>query len=587
MGVSRIEQLRELILKPDKDRLESLGERIESIDRRAADIAEVLPESISESYAHDPRLIGALRRPLKQCISESVRDEPDEYAAALFPVMGPAIRRSITETLRTWTAQFSQVIEQSLSPRGIRWRFQAWRAGVPFGQYVIQQTLIYRVEDVYLIHSKSGLLIRHVTQNQAQDMDEDAVSAMFTAIQSFVNDSFARGNSERLTTAELDDLTLWAVHGPSTTIVAVIRGVAPIELRSRLETAIEGIERTNNRALENYAGDRESVHDVEPKLEACLLAATRTDSQESRRPTAAIAVAAAVVLLIVAWMAYGFWMNAKAAAVADALGTTPGIILTGIERDGSSLSASGLRDRLARDPSEIAAEAGWTGEFRARFRPFLSLDEQIVADRARTILAPPATVSLAITDGTLALAGSAAPAWIEQVNSNWTRITGIDRIDATQLAVDSDVPLPQSVESIDTAAVINAEDRELTELSQAVDASTFRFDQGGAELSAASLAEIDRVVPALLSYGEISTRLGRTPRLIITGHSDASGSESFNRALEINRAQSVETALVDAGIPDQWLIARGQLSSQSAGAREPSVTLMLESAPTAGNPTRD
>ena len=622
MSVSRIDQLRELILKPNEDRLENLGDRIESMDRRTADIAEVLPESISDSYSRDTRLIAALRRPLKQCISESVRDEPDEYAAVLFPVMGPAIRRSITETLRTWTAQFSEVIEQSFSPRGLRWRLQAWRAGVPFGQYVIQQTLVYRVEDIYLIHSQSGLLISHVTQNVADLKDEDAVSAMFTAIQSFVNDSFARGNSERLSTAELDDLTLWAEHGPNTTIVAVIRGVAPIELRSRLETAIEQIERFNRRSLEDYQGDRATIGDVEPGLEACLLAATRTDKEEANRPKAAIVVLSAIVLSIAAWIAYGFWMDSKASAVADALRTTPGIIITATERDGGTIQLSGLRDRLAEDPSEIARAAGWTGDIVADLRPFLSLDDPLVLTRASAVLDPPTSVSLGVIDGTLVLTGTATLSWIEQANASWPGIVGIDRIDVSQLSIDADALLapirttlgtPQTVDlridgstvvatgeasrawldsvadnllpapilSVDTAGVTATEARIMATLADQIGQTTIAFERGGAVITAASLADIEQTAAVLASYGENAARLQQMPQLTITGHSDASGSEQFNGALEVSRAGAVESALIDRGVPPAWLTARGQPVSGLNGLRETVVTLQLDAIPPA------
>ena len=147
MNPNRLEELRDILLRPDQEKLDELRARIEEAERRTADVAEVLPDSVTTSFARDSRLISALRSPLRQCVSESVREDPEEYADALFPIMGPAIRRSVAEAFKAWVQQANQALEQSFSPRNLAWRFEAWRAGVPYGEYVLQKTLAFRVED--------------------------------------------------------------------------------------------------------------------------------------------------------------------------------------------------------------------------------------------------------------------------------------------------------------------------------------------------------------------------------------------------------------------------------------------------------
>lgn len=281
--LSRLDELRGILLGPDHDKLEEVSSRIEQQDRRAADVAEVLPESVALSFRRDSRLTGALRDPLRQCMSESVRENPEEYADALFPIMGPAIRQAVAEALKSWIQQANHAIEQSLSPRGLKWRFQAWRAGIPYGQYVLQQTLLYRVEHVYLIHSASGLLMAHVQQPDAVAKDEDAVSAMFTAIQEFVRDSFS--GAERLRTAELGELALWAVHGPSCILVAVIQGSPPAPLRDELEAVLERLETGHSEVLRDYRGNPATLPELGPELARCLVSSSREPAARSAGPS--------------------------------------------------------------------------------------------------------------------------------------------------------------------------------------------------------------------------------------------------------------------------------------------------------------
>lgn len=577
MSADRLEELRQLILKPDHERLEKLSDRIESVELRAADVAEVLPESISDSFNQDERFITSLRRPVKQCIAESVRDEPDEFAAALFPVMGPAIRRSIRETLRAWTQQFSQAIEHSLTPRGMRWRIEAWRAGEPFGRYVMQQTLVYRVEDVYLIHPETGLLIGHVTQNDEQLKDEDAVSAMFTAIQSFVRDSFARDHEERLTTAELGDLTLWAVHGPHSTIVAVIRGLAPIDIRDRLKAAIEEIEREKGAELSNYQGDRDSMHDVEPVLARCLVAAMRDEAAAKRRPVAAYAIAAVVIMALLGWFAYSLWLDARLRDVTAQLARTPGIVVTESLRSGHTITVSGLRDRLAVEPTDVLADAGWTGDIETQFRPFLSLDEDIVFARALNVLSPPDGVRLELADDRLSVIGTASAQWADSLNAAWQRVTGVDVLDVSALTIETPVTEPPPQPAPPPQAQITELER-LGELAVRLGEMSIRFDRGVAEPAPASRLVIEQMAALLLNYTEVAEAVELPARFVVIGHSDSLGAEDFNRSLELQRAAAVIDALGAAGVPAAMLEPRSQLAAGLSGPREPIVRLALSEA---------
>ena len=79
-------------------------------------------------------------------------------------VIGPAIRRSISEALRALLQNLNRTLDQSFSLKGLSWRIEAWRTGVPFHQILLRNTLIYRVEQVFLIHRDSGLLIQHLAQ---------------------------------------------------------------------------------------------------------------------------------------------------------------------------------------------------------------------------------------------------------------------------------------------------------------------------------------------------------------------------------------------------------------------------------------
>jgi OOP family OmpA-OmpF porin len=59
---------------------------------------------------------------------------------------------------------------------------------VPYAQVVIRHALVYRVEQVFLIHRESGLLLEQAHLPNLALPDADLVSGIRTAIRDFVAD---------------------------------------------------------------------------------------------------------------------------------------------------------------------------------------------------------------------------------------------------------------------------------------------------------------------------------------------------------------------------------------------------------------
>src|SRR5262249_59267180 len=109
----------------------------------------------------------------------------------LYPTIVPAIRKSIGETIDEMFQRVNLALKYSLTLRGLKWRWESWRTGVPFAAVVLKHTLVYQVEHAFLIHRHTGLLIAHVASENAASQDPQIISSMLVAIQDFVRDSFS------------------------------------------------------------------------------------------------------------------------------------------------------------------------------------------------------------------------------------------------------------------------------------------------------------------------------------------------------------------------------------------------------------
>jgi OOP family OmpA-OmpF porin len=538
-SAEELAELRELLLGPERRRLKELERRLDAMGLSGEELAELLPEAIVLRTGRDRQLARALAPTVEAAISESVRRNPREIASAIFPVLGPAIRKAIAETLAGLVASINRTIEHSLSPRGLKWRIEAWRTGVPYAQIVLKHALIYRVEQVFLIHAETGLLLAHAWAPELKASDPELISGMLTAIRDFVADSFARereaGGLRRFSVGEL---TVMVEQGPRAVLAAVVRGQAPDSLLERLQDTLETVHLQFARALADFDGDTSGFEPARPLLEDCLTTVVATDQTGERRGTRAwLPWAIAALLLIavlggLAWRSQRRWTRAV-----TALESEPGIVLTRADGGMGRWRVAGLRDPLAREPGAVLAGVAVDGSsIEQRWEPYLSLEPAMVVARARRVLAPPAGVGLALAGDTLRLTGSAPLPWVIAAGR---------------------ASLPAGVAAVDLSGVTPEIPADLAQLVRDIEGQRVLFDVGSAALDGQARAVVGRIAASLQRLDVGVSLIGARAGLELVGRTDPTGSDSTNQTLSRDRAQAVVAALAARGVPTGTARVRG------------------------------
>ena len=371
-GSAEFTELRHLLIGPELEQLARVQDRLADPVRRTEDLAQVLPEAIRASRGKALR--DALEPIVEKTFHSTVHKNPHEIADAIYPVIGPAIRTSIAAAIRDFAEALNQIVEKSVSFRSIRWRIEALLTGKPFSQILLSKSLLYSVEQVFLIHRKSGLLLQHAAAQGVVVKDADMVSGMLTAIRDFLADSFADGGQD-LETVDAGRFKLWLTYGPKVLLVGAVSGTAPVELKQVFRKTLDRIEESLQSQIANFKQDDVSVFEPAlPLLEACLLGKPVAAQRKKARLWPYIV---SVVLLIAAAVGYSIYQRARWNEYLAAVKQQPGIVVTGIERQGSLYVIEGFKDPLAPDP------AGYPGRAKFVLKPYLSLDTPFAAQRQR------------------------------------------------------------------------------------------------------------------------------------------------------------------------------------------------------------
>jgi outer membrane protein OmpA-like peptidoglycan-associated protein len=591
-----LETLRSLIVGPTDHRLDDVVQALDNPEQRAKAISGVLPRAVTLGALKDNRLAAALEPIMENAIRASIKKDRRILVDALFPVMGPAIRKAIASTIQGLIQNFNQILEHSVSIRGLRWRLEALRTRRPFAEVVLLNTLVYQVEQVFLIHRDSGLLVEHVVAKSAVAQNPDLVSGMLTAIKDFVQDSFGAAKEDTLETFQVGERKIWIEHGAYAMLAIVMQGNPPAEIREMMRDALDEIHLKQSDALSSFDGDSEAFEACRPILNGMLQVQFKKRQQNSSyRPW----IAVAVVVVLIGWMAFLQIADARRwGRFADRLHAQPGIVVTQVIEQDDRRHIYGLKDPYAPDPSALVAPAGLSPESVVfHWEPYQSAYPAFVQRRITTLFNPPSTISLAFEQDALKASGSALHPWIEDTRRLARIVPWIDTY-ADRQVVDIDARLDKpltvtltldgktlravgsashtwiarartesanlpGIEAYDDSLLIDADEQAWKSLSRTIVETVFYFNAGHNQLAAGQDKNLNAFVEAVRQLITLSHRMEKPLRIDIIGHADQTGDETFNLFISRKRAQVVADLLVDSGIDPTFV------SVHAAGSGEP------------------
>jgi len=401
---NKLDTIRALLTAPErtdileiKRTLTEIEERLNNTKRRISDASDIMVPAVSATLAKDQQLSSMLKPVLVEQFRETSQQEPEVMAEALFPIMGPAIRKMI--------ASMFTPDKQSKS-------------------------ITYRLEQLFLIDSNTGIPLNHAASKYAVERDADMVSGMLSAIQSFVHDAFSADEFDGLNTMQVGELSVWIEWGPKAVLAAVIRGAGPQRLREAMQIKLEEIHNEYATELNEYDGDNVHFEKLTPELHRFLIhhdGSTRSKIRNlpplAKKWLLGGTIAAMLLLLAVIASIYDNNRFEDYVAKVDA---EPGIVVTKAERRFRKYIINGLKDPLAKDPMTLLEDIP-QDRVSYNFEPYQAITPELTVIRARELLKPPENVTLTVQDSALHISGG-DPAWGNAVSSLAYALAGVNTV---------------------------------------------------------------------------------------------------------------------------------------------------------------
>jgi outer membrane protein OmpA-like peptidoglycan-associated protein len=579
-----LDELRQLLFGREQAELKRLRGAVDRAPS-AESLARSLPDAIKVSRSNGAALDFALTPTIESALRASVKKDPKPLLDVLFPLLGPAIRKAIQSALDGMLAGLNSATENSLNP----WmRIRAWRSGLPFGEYVLLQSLVFRVEQVIWIHNDTGMLLQDVAAPHLGDRSPDLVASMITALQSFARDSFALSEADHLDQFRLGDLTVLATFGRRTCLLVAVRGNPPAELGLQMNECLENIEFRNGPELDVFEGDSGPFSASRDQLEQLVqLERTPVSAQPSLATKLILAGIALSILLLGGLWALDIY---RIRNLIENIEKVPGYSVSRYERGwlgGGEIW--GLRDPLSSD-LDVVFGGLWMNpkSYPTHWKPYYSVEPSIVNQRIRQNLKAPKTVKVVFQDGVLMVSGQASDRFISQSRVLANSLPGVDQyrdngledIDpANRLRKHIDLPATaqldykaglvtisgsanhgwivatkktlSSHEGVSKFNLEAVEDLDLVvyeRLVKSIESKSVYFEGGRATMLSGGDGVLNEVGDLWRQLKVKATLLDKRVQIVATGQSDKPGSRELNLKLCRERGEVTKALLLKLGM---------------------------------------
>lgn len=260
----RLAKLREILLREDaaairdlKIEVRRLGNAINDRDKLMSLMGPVIADVLDNKIQHAKGdMAKALAPVMADAIKVQVHEAKDDVVDALYPVMGQMITKSVSEAIKKLADNINRQINRRLNIQLWFQRLRARSMGVSTGELLLARGGSFLLEELFLIHRDSGLLILYVGKDQkSRAIDANIVGGMLAAIKTFVEDAFANNRNGDLREIEYSDKGIRIEPGRYTYLAAVYQGVPPPEFNEALQRFHHRIHSKFYKKLRHYDGD--------------------------------------------------------------------------------------------------------------------------------------------------------------------------------------------------------------------------------------------------------------------------------------------------------------------------------------------
>ena len=229
----RLRILKELLLTNEKEPEKDVYQKIKNLEERQQHLSDrvnpILDKRLDTFVKEMPSTLGPT---ITEVLKEEIKRSQESVIEALYPIMGKMIKRYVQSEIKKLSDSINEKIDKAFSFKNF---FKGNKQKRPTAAVLLKEEYKAYIEQILVIEKGSGLLKASFAKTDT--MDKDMMAGMLTAIKSFAEDAFERGEME----LERIDYQLFTIHLQNFSdyyIAVVVSGIYDDVFKDKLEDVL-------------------------------------------------------------------------------------------------------------------------------------------------------------------------------------------------------------------------------------------------------------------------------------------------------------------------------------------------------------
>ncbi|MBT8253331.1 MAG: cell envelope biogenesis protein OmpA [Flavobacteriaceae bacterium] len=228
--------LRDILLDDEREQVSAIDKKIRRLEntlnrksRLSVKVDPIIDNKLEHFVEEIPETLGPK---ITETLRFEIKNSQAEVVEALYPIMGKMIKRYIQNEISMLVDRINSNLKKTFSFKNIKKSIKAKFNGKNEAHDLITKQLQPVIEQILVIEKGSGIVISEFSKTQ--NIDQDMIGGMLTAIKSFAEDAFTK-EEERLQQIDYDLFTIHIQNFSSYYMAIVLSGPFNLYYRDRLE----------------------------------------------------------------------------------------------------------------------------------------------------------------------------------------------------------------------------------------------------------------------------------------------------------------------------------------------------------------
>lgn len=257
-----MDKLKEILLAEDREELQRLRRVLDEPEQLTERVGPIIEERLDFMKNNFPV---EFRLAVDKIIEQKLEASKDELLEIIYPTLGQMIKKYVQHQIQLLKESIEEQLRNTFQ-KGIIGRIRLAFFGVKAKQMseeILSNLDGPLIEEIFVIEHHSGILLGSASRQNTIDLD--MIAGMLTAIRSFVEDAFQRGE-QQLESIRYETFTILLENFHNYYIAAAVSGAMSEKERGQLSDDLMKFAEAELK-MNLKKKDGSSHHDIKTRLE--------------------------------------------------------------------------------------------------------------------------------------------------------------------------------------------------------------------------------------------------------------------------------------------------------------------------------